>query len=143
MAVVRTQQLQQQAAACVLRGAAVWGSLPSRCRAVADARTSLSCPPSPPRPQFFTETFGLPLTMNPKWVGRKLGGCTGWRPAQPPGSTAAGVVPACGHHASASSLRFFLWPPPLSPLPRPRSFETLGCEMIFGQAPPPIEQDKL
>lgn len=39
-----------------------------------------------PTQRFFTETFGLPLTMNP-------------------------------------------------------DFETLGCEMIFGQAPPPLEED--
>lgn len=39
-----------------------------------------------PTQKFFTDTFGLPLTMNP-------------------------------------------------------DFETLECEMIFGQAPPPIEQD--
>lgn len=41
-----------------------------------------------PTQKFFTETFGLPLTMNP-------------------------------------------------------NFEDLSCEMIFGQAPPPIEQDKV
>jgi len=41
-----------------------------------------------PTQKFFTETFGLPLTMNP-------------------------------------------------------DFETLECEMIFGQAPPPIEEDEV
>ena len=41
-----------------------------------------------PTQKFFTDTFGLPLTMNP-------------------------------------------------------DFETLECEMIFGQAPPPIEQDEV